>query len=217
MTPYVGGAAQTPVTVSAPATRATVTGLAVGTSYTFRVVANNTHGAGTASAETNAVSPLRSIFGFATPVTVDSGDGGAVELGVRFQSSAAGTIAGIRFYKSATNTGTHVGTLWSATGDQLARATFSSEGASGWQSMLFSTPVPVTAGTTYVASYHAPNGHYSVTSRGFDSAFNNPPLTALANGSAGNGLYRYSATPVFPTNSFNAANYFVDVLYGAGS
>jgi hypothetical protein len=84
--------------------------------------------------------------------------------------------------------------------------------------MLFSTPVAVTADTPYIASYHAPNGHYSVTSRAFDgTAFTNPPLTALADGSAGNGLYRYTGTPDFPTNSFNAANYHVDVLYGAGS
>ena len=90
VTPYVGGSAQTPVTVNAPATRATVTGLDTSTSYTFRVRANNANGAGATSAETNAVTPLRSIFGFATPTTVDSGDGGSVELGVRFRSSQRG-------------------------------------------------------------------------------------------------------------------------------
>jgi hypothetical protein len=80
--------------------------------------------------------------------------------------------------------------------------------------MLFNAPVAITADTTYIAGYHAPNGHYSVTSHAFDNAFSNPPLAALADGTAGNGLYQYTATPVLPTNSFNAANYFVDVLYG---
>ena len=216
VTPYVGGVAQADTTVDAPASRATVTGLTLGTSYTFRVRANNANGAGTQSAETAAVSPMRSIFGFAAPVTADGGDGGAVELGVRFQSSQAGTVTGIRFYKAAANTGTHVGTLWSETGVQQARATFTGEGASGWQSVLFSTPVAVTANTTYVASYHAPAGHYSVAGHAFDSVVANPPLTALADAGGGNGLYRYTAAPDFPTSSFNATNYYVDVLYQSG-
>ena len=38
-------------------------------------------------------------------------------------------------------------------GTLLATGTFSNETASGWQELDFSSPVPVTAGTTYVASY----------------------------------------------------------------
>jgi len=37
----------------------------------------------------------------------------------------------------------------------------------------------------------------------------NGPLTALANG----GVYGYGSSSTFPTNSFNAANYWVDVVY----
>ena len=48
--------------------------------------------------------------------------------------------------------------------------------------MTFSSPVSITAGTTYVAGYLAPNGHYSDTPSGFRSAVTNAPLTALANG-----------------------------------
>ena len=43
--------------------------------------------------------------------------------------------------------------LWSSTGTLLATGTFSNETASGWQELDFSSPVAVTAGTTYVASY----------------------------------------------------------------
>src|SRR5262249_45586371 len=59
-----------------------------------------------------------------TPAIVDGGDTVAVVLGVKFQSDVAGFIKGIRFYKAATNTGKHVGTLWSGTGQSLATATF---------------------------------------------------------------------------------------------
>ena len=97
-----------------------------------------------------------------TPVVSASGDTGAVELGVKFRSDVAGFVTGVRFYKGAGNTGTHVGNLWSASGTLLATATFSGESASGWQQVSFSSPVAVTANTTYVVSYFAPNGHYAV-------------------------------------------------------
>ena len=43
---------------------------------------------------------------------------------MRFRSSVNGYITGIRFYKSATNTGTHLGNLWTGSGTLLATATF---------------------------------------------------------------------------------------------
>ena len=76
----------------------------------------------------------------------------------------------------------------------------------------------VTAGTTYVATYLAPNGHYSVTGAGFaDGPLDNPPLHALANGTSSNGVYAYSSTSVFPSSTWNATNYWVDVLFAPSS
>ena len=83
--------------------------------------------------------------GNAVPGVVDGGPDSSVELGVKFRSDVAGTITGIRFYKASTNTGTHVGNLWSSTGTNLATATFSGESASGWQQVNFATPVAITA------------------------------------------------------------------------
>ncbi len=156
------------------------------------------------------------IFGVAVP-PVESSPDGAVEVGVKFQASQDGTIDGIRFYKGAGNTGTHVGNLWTSTGTLLGSVTFTGETATGWQEATFATPIPVTASTTYVASYHAPNGGYALGVGGLTNAVTNGPLTALASApSGGNGLYLYGSGG-FPTNSFDAANYYVDVTFTDGA
>jgi len=222
VTPYVGSTAQapTPLSGSPPATSVTVTGLANGTTYTFTVTATNSVGTSPPSAASNLATPEPSapscpcsIFGSATPATVDAGDASAVNLGVKFTSDTNGFIDGVRFYKAAANTGTHVGSLWSASGSLLAQATFTNETGSGWQQVLFSSPVAVTAGTTYVVSYLAPNGHYSVTSNGLASGVNAPPLYALSNGVTPDGVFVYGTTAAFPTGSYNAGNYWVDPIF----
>ena len=148
-----------------------------------------------------------------TPTNPSSNDSSSVELGVKFRSNVAGFVTGIRFYKGSANTGTHVGTLWSSTGTKLSSATFSGETGSGWQTVNLPAPVAVTANTTYVASYFAPVGRYAVTNNGFASAVTRGPLTALANSTSANGVYRYGGGGVFPTNSFQASNYWVDVVF----
>ena len=216
ITPYIGTTAQTPVEVGPSTTSTTVKGLTNGTAYTFTVTAINALGSGPASDASAAVTPEDTIFDYATPAITDSGDGSSVTLGVKFSSEVAGTITGIRFYKASTNTGAHVADLWSSTGTLLASATFSGESASGWQQVNFASPVAISAKTTYVAGYLAPKGHYSDTASGFTSAVSNPPLSALANATSANGVYAYGAASTFPTNSFKATNYFVDVDFEPG-
>jgi hypothetical protein len=142
---------------------------------------------------------------------VDATDTSAVTLGVQFQAASSGHITGVRFYKYSDNTGTHTGSLWSSTGTLLATGTFTGETASGWQELDFSSPVAVTAGTTYVASYFTSTGHYAHTNFGLASAVTNGPLTALAGG----GVYAYGASSTFPTNTYQTSNYWVDVVYSS--
>jgi hypothetical protein len=155
----------------------------------------------------------------ATPSQVDSGDGSSVNLGVKFRADADGFVSGIRFYKATKNTGMHVGALWTKTGTLLASATFANESASGWQQVTFATPIAITANTTYIASYFAPVGHYSADLAYFaNSGFDDPPVHLLADGIDGpDGVYTYGPTNAFPSSSFNATNYWVDVIYNTPS
>ena len=154
------------------------------------------------------------MFGSATPAVANTTDSGAVELGMRFQTSAAGTVSGIRFYKGSQNTGTHTGSLWTSTGTRLATLTFTNETASGWQTANFTTPVALTPGTTYVASYHTNVGSYSTTTNYFNTAVTSGPLTAPA---GSNGVYTYGSSSLFPTSTFQATNYWVDVIFNPAS
>ena len=157
-----------------------------------------------------------SIWAPGTTPPSSANDLNPIEVGVRFRADVDGSITGLRFYKRTVNTGTHTGHLWSRTGTLLATATFDSatETAEGWQQVSFPTAVPITANTTYVASYHTTSGGFAGTPGYFSTlGRHNPPLHALANGVDGpNGVFRYGASG-FPTESIGAANYWVDVVF----
>jgi hypothetical protein len=155
---------------------------------------------------TSAANPTPSdLWGNITPNNSSSSDDQPVELGVRFTASVNGSVYGIRFYKGSGNSGTHTGSLWSATGNLLATATFANESASGWQQVSFSKPVAIEANTSYVASYLAPLAHYAYTYKFFSKKYTAGSLTASK------GLYKYGKG--FPTTSYLDSNYWVDVLF----
>ncbi len=75
ITPFIGTTAQTPIDVG-DVTSDTVTGLTNGTAYTFTVAATNTSGTGTASAESNVVTPA-TVPGAPTNVDATAGNASA--------------------------------------------------------------------------------------------------------------------------------------------
>lgn len=159
--------------------------------------------------------PARLLDASATPAVAVDPDPNAVELGVRFSASTAGEISAIRFYKTPSNAGPHTAALWDSRGKLLARASFSDETASGWQTATLDQPIKISAGRSYTASYTVPHGHYAVTENAFTRATRNGQLSIPARG----GVYTYSPGR-YPTQSYRASNYFVDVSFladGSGS
>jgi Domain of unknown function (DUF4347)/Domain of unknown function (DUF4082) len=154
---------------------------------------------------------LESIFTTQTPDNPNQSDGagaaGDYELGLEFTSAKAGQIKAVRYYKAPSETGTHVGSIWSITGTLLGSVTFANETASGWQQQAFTTPVNIAANTTYVVSVNA-NSFFAVSGNSI-TTITNGDLSAVADGS--NGVY--NSTPgAFPTGS-NNSNYFRDIVF----
>jgi hypothetical protein len=195
--------------------------LAAGTSYTVTISgAQNSSGQAMSSSYSYSFTTSQAFdSGGQCPCTIwpdvapsgasDANDTSANNIGVQFTAAQNGTVSGVRFYKEPDDTGTHTGSLWTSTGTLLATGTFTNESSQGWEELDFSTPVPVTAGTTYVASYHTNSGHYAYTSGGLSSAVTNGPLTALANG----GVYSYGSSNAFPDSTYDDSNFWVDVVY----
>jgi hypothetical protein len=168
------------------------------------------------SSSSKSTSSSANIFTTQTPAGVTENDGRGIEVGVKFQSSVAGTITGIRFYKTSGNSGTHTGELYSSSGSRLAQAVFSGETSTGWQQVTFSTPISIAANTVFVAAYYSSSGNYVGTPGYFVSAVTNGSLTALADGTSGaNGVYSYATSPTFPSSSYAQSNYWVDVIFSA--
>lgn len=153
-----------------------------------------------------------------TPKTTAVSDGNPWEVGVKFTSDVAGYVTAIRFYKGPGNSGTHIGHLWSSTGKLLASATFTNETPSGWQQADFAQAVQISANAVYVASYWDPKGHYSLNSGYFTTEYSSAPLHAPVNNGAdgSNGVYVYGSSS-FPTEGYQASNYWVDLVFVANA
>ncbi len=216
-----GNVVSSTVTYSSATQSATLTpGAVLSTGSSYTVTAS-----GATDLSGNVMSPVSWSFSTAatasiwsssaTPANAAWNDSNAIEVGVKFTSDVSGNVTGVRFYKGSGNVGTHIGNLWSNSGQLLASVTFSGETASGWQQATFANPVTIVANATYVVSYYAPSGHYATDPGYFSSSgVDNAPLHALSTtAGGGDGVFIYNSHSTFPNQTYNAANYWVDVLF----
>ena len=137
-----------------------------------------------------------------------------VELGLRFTPSCDGFVTGVRFYKGAGNTGTHVGSLWSTerrSGWRRSRS--ANESATGWQTATFATPVAVSRGQTYVVSYTPPTVTTPCRPTPSPARDRRPTRSRSTGGFGATPAGVFADAGRFPSASFRRANYFVDALF----
>ena len=136
-----------------------------------------------------------------------SDDGTPIELGTRFQPDTNGWVTALWYYDATPGGPSPVGHLWRGDGTKLAEVAFAPATSAGWKRAALPARVPVTAGTTYVTSYAASDGQYVSAEGYFLNPLNVPPLHAATNA----GVFVYGTG--FPTQTFNATNYWADVEF----
>ena len=129
-----------------------------------------------------------------TPAQTNLNDGSPLEVGVKFQSSVAGQITALKFYRSAGDTGADLLDLWTLDRNQSRQRDVHEHRR---KRLADREPVDArrdSANTTYVASYHT-TGFYVATDNFFTTAFTSGVLTAPSTTTAGgNGVYAYGGT-----------------------
>lgn len=143
------------------------------------------------------------------PQVAANEDRASVELGVKFRPQSPGRVTALQYYQGAGDTGITQATLWSATGEVLARADFQESRTVGWRTVALKSTVSLDAGKTYVASYHAPRGGYpsigqDLTAGHTQNGFSLPPNA---------GVYAYGSKSALPTSTWRGTNYLVDIVY----
>jgi Domain of unknown function (DUF4082)/Bacterial Ig-like domain len=152
---------------------------------------------------TTAACPCRLFSDLAQPATQPAG---TYELGVKIRVDTPMQLTAIRYYKAVGETGSHTGTVWTASGFVLAQVGFGDESASGWQQQALPTPLQLQPNTTYVISVNS-NSRYSATLSGLASQVSTGPLHTVADGL--NGVYS-TTIGSFPDQSYQSSNYLID-------
>jgi hypothetical protein len=161
----------------------------------------------------------QTVFNTQVPDYPDKSDGGAApyELGMKFRPDVAGQVKAIRYWKSASDTGTHVGHIWRVTGTGTGTeltpqggVQFSDNSGSGWKEVALTQPINITPGETYVVSVNS-NGFYPQTVSGLAAEIVNGGLRTVAG--EGNGVASLT-TGAYPNlDGYQSSNYFRDVVF----
>jgi hypothetical protein len=130
-----------------------------------------------------------------------------MEMGTKIRVTQPASLTAVRYYRDPSETGSHVGRVWSGDGTLLASTTFTGETASGWQEKALASPVSLVPGQTYVVSVGL-NAAFVMTLYGLEDPITSGPLQSIV---GPNGVYS-DAAGAFPTSSWARSNYFVDAV-----
>lgn len=171
-----------------------------------------------------------SLFTGQTPTQNNAGPDGPITLATTMLFGVDGTITHGRFFAPVTVAGTYEAVVWEITGEDqaspsgtiLGTVTFGALTPNSWNTIAFATPIPVVSTKAYRIGVRSSVGRYTATPSTFTAPIVNGNLTGVQNlflnvgkGSFLNGTFATDITS-YPTQAFNAANYFVDVVFEAG-
>ncbi len=159
---------------------------------------------GTARTDEAVVGPQWTIYTSQVPTeTLDASPGW--EVGTRFSSSKSGKIVGFRYWRAEGETGSNYASLWGSNGALLASSPAFPAGT-GWVEVWLSTPVAVSANTTYRVSVNT-NTRQVKTGGGYayNGHLSNGPLYS-------DGGYYGQPAGAMPTTE-SASYFFVDVIF----
>lgn len=179
---------------------------------------------------------MANLFTSQTPSITDASDGTpGITTGTSVKFAVDGSVTGVRFYATATVSGTYTAGLWSVdssdpgTGTLLASKTMpGSPTGGGWNTVTFDSAVTVDTATLYRVGIFSGAGRYVATvafasfaggSGGltngdiFAPPNNDNPVGAIV---IKQGVFLIDAASGYPTGGSGGTCYFVDVEFTAG-
>lgn len=158
------------------------------------------------------------LWGYAAP-TIDGTGAPTGNFGTRIIPAVDGRIIGIKIYTTGGVASDYQGRLYNSAGTTVLGTATAIANINGWVDAIFSTPIDVTGGVSYVAAGFVVGFGAPYDAGLFTSAVINGNLTAPAdNAGTGqrNGLFNTSGTQSFPFMDANAQIcFFVDVIFEA--
>jgi hypothetical protein len=148
------------------------------------------------------------LFTTQTPLFAELTDGVPYEVGMKFKVARPGKIVAIRYWRAPSDSGTHVGRIWSSTGTLLASVAFTGESPAGWQQQPLAAPLAVAANTIYTVSVNIAT-HFPATWDVLATAIVNGDISSIPDGR--NGVFGPPFS--FPTKSYRNSNYFRDLVF----
>ena len=173
---------------------------------------------------------MANLFTSQTPTVTDASEPGGITTASTVLFGVVGQVSGIRFYASATVSGTYTGALYQVTasdpggtGTLLASKVGGTPTGGTWNTITFDTPVSVSTGIPYRAELFSGDGHYVATVGFWASQLVNGDITGPQAGTVNGGFninqgtFTTGGALAYATLSSGSACYFVDVVFTAGS
>lgn len=165
-----------------------------------------------------------SLWGNIPTTGTTSTNEGPVNLGLTFKSDVAGQVSGVKFYNPAGGNagGNDIGKLWECNsancnpalgGTELASVNFPADTTEGWKTASFSEPVQIQADKYYMVTYFTSTGYFRAHAFYFlGNDQHSAPLHAMNIDTTVNGTYALGEA-AFPSETYQARNYWVDVMF----